>query len=92
MTAGLLLFGMFAFLLLEYHNPVTMGKLTFWQKVQASLFQSVSTRTAGFATVSQSGLTAASKAIGCMLMMIGGSSGGTAGGVKTTTVALLLLT
>lgn len=92
MTAGLLLLGFFGFLLLEYRNPQTFGNLTFGQKLMAAGFQSVTTRTAGFAGVSQSGLTPGSKLLGCMLMFVGGSPGGTAGGVKTTTVAMLLLT
>lgn len=52
----------------------------------------MTTRTAGFATVSQADLTSASKLFGCILMFIGGSPGGTAGGIKTTTMAILLLT
>lgn len=92
MTAFLLVFGTVGFFLLEYNNPETFGELSFGQKWLAAAFQSVTTRTAGFATVSQAGLTRASKIFGCVLMFIGGSSGGTAGGVKTTTVALLLLT
>lgn len=92
MTAGLLLLGFFGFLLLEYRNPQTLGGMTFGQKVMAAGFQSVTTRTAGFAGVSQSALTSGSKLLGCILMFVGGSPSGTAGGVKTTTVALLLLT
>ena len=69
-----------------------MGGLNFWQKLMASGFQSVTTRTAGFASVSQAGLTSGSKLLACILMFVGGSPAGTAGGVKTTTVAMLLLT
>lgn len=58
----------------------------------AAFFHSTSTRTAGFATVSQSGLYTQSKFLSCILMFIGGSPGGTAGGVKTTTVAMVVLT
>lgn len=92
MTAGLLLLGFFGFLLLEYRNPQTLGNMTFGQKLMAAGFQSVTTRTAGFAGVSQSALTSGSKLLGCILMFVGGSPSGTAGGVKTTTVAMLLLT
>lgn len=92
MTAGLLLLGFFGFLLLEYRNPQTLGSMTFGQKLMAAGFQSVTTRTAGFAGVSQSALTSGSKLLGCILMFVGGSPSGTAGGVKTTTVAMLLLT
>lgn len=92
MTFVLLLSGFFVFLLLEYHNPETLGNMGTGQKLIAAGFQSVTTRTAGFAAVSQSKLTAGSKLLGCVLMFVGGSPGGTAGGVKTTTVAMLLLT
>lgn len=92
MTLFLLLLGTVGFYLLEHHNPETMGNLSVAGKLQASFFQSVTTRTAGFASVSQAGLTHGSKLLGCLLMIIGGSPAGTAGGIKTTTVAVLLLT
>lgn len=57
----------------------------------ASLFQSVTNRTAGFATISQSALHTESKLFNSILMFIGGSPAGTAGGIKTTTVAMLFL-
>ena len=85
MTVVLLLSGFLGFFILEYQNPETMGGLNFGQKLMAAGFQSVTTRTAGFASVSQAGLTPGSK-------LFGGSPAGTAGGVKTTTVAMLLLT
>ena len=91
MTGFLIFFGMIGFFFLEYHNPETMGTMSAGEKLMASAFQSVTSRTAGFAAVSQGDLTPASKLLGCILMFIGGSPGGTAGGVKTTTVALLLL-
>lgn len=91
MTVALILFGTVSFFVLEYANPETFGNMTFGEKLMASGFHSVSTRTAGFATVSQSGLTNGSKLITCLLMFVGGSPAGTAGGVKTTTVAMLIL-
>ena len=90
-TLILLAIGTIATFLLEYHNPETMGDFSFGKKVMASMFQSVTTRTAGFFTVSQSGLTQESKLLDCILMFIGGSPGGTAGGVKTTTIAMLVM-
>lgn len=90
-TLILLAIGTIATFLLEYHNPETMGDFSFGKKVMASMLQSVTTRTAGFFTVSQSGLTQESKLLDCILMFIGGSPGGTAGGVKTTTIAMLVM-
>lgn len=91
MTAFLITMGTLGFFLLEYRNPETMGTMSVGQKLMASAFQSITSRTAGFAAVSQGDLTPASKLLGCILMFVGGSPGGTAGGVKTTTIALLLL-
>lgn len=75
----------------EYHNPLTIGELSLFDKIQVSLFQSMTTRTAGFATVSQQNLTNASSALCLLLMFIGGSPVGTAGGIKTVTVAVLVV-
>ena len=92
MTGSLILFGTVLFFLLEYSNPATMGEFSVTKKLMASLFQSVTTRTAGFAAVSQSALRPGSRLLGCLLMFIGGSPTGTAGGIKTTTAAMLVLT
>lgn len=92
MTAFLILAGALGFFALEFNNPDTIGSLSVPEKAMASAFQSVTTRTAGYASVSQSGLTDSSKMLGCILMFIGGSPAGTAGGIKTTTAAMLLLT
>lgn len=91
MTAGLIITGTVLFTAFEYNNPKTIGNFSFPQKVLAALFQSVTTRTAGFATVSQKGLTVPSVILSIILMFIGGSSVGTAGGVKVTTVAVIVL-
>ncbi len=90
MTAFLLFGGAAAFLCLEYGNPATMGELSFFDKVQTAFFQSMTTRTAGFFTLPQQGLTDASAVLSMVLMFIGGSPVGTAGGVKTVTIAVLM--
>lgn len=59
-------------------------------RLQASLFQSVTTRTAGFNTANLSAMSSSSQGIMILLMLIGGSPGSTAGGMKTTTFAVLL--
>ncbi|MBE6584777.1 MAG: potassium transporter KtrB [Ruminococcaceae bacterium] len=74
----------------EYNNPATIGEMSLLDKIQVSLFQSVTTRTAGFASVSQSALTNGSALVSLVLMFIGGSPVGTAGGIKTVTVAVLV--
>ena len=60
-------------------------------KIEVSLFQSVTTRTAGFATVPQENLTNASAIVCLLLMFIGGSPVGTAGGIKTVTFAVIIV-
>lgn len=91
MTGILLLGGAICFAILEWNNPETMGDMTIGGKLLNAFFQSVTTRTAGFAAVDQAGLTESSKAVTMFLMFIGGSSGSTAGGVKTVTLMVLLL-
>lgn len=88
-TSTLIVVGAVLFFALEHNNPLTMGNLSLGGKIWASIFQSVTLRTAGFASIDQSELTSASVLLGCVYMFIGGSPGGTAGGVKTTTIALL---
>lgn len=79
-------------LAMEYRNPDTLGSLPFWSKVLAASFQSVTLRTAGFATLRLGTCYRATLLIMCVYMLIGGSPGGTAGGMKTTTAAVLLST
>lgn len=90
-TAVLLLGGALLILLLEWNNPATIGEMPVWQKVLNSFFQSVTLRTAGFASFDQTYLTEGGKAVSIVLMLIGGSSGSTAGGAKTVTFVVLLL-
>lgn len=88
-TTGLILAGAILIFVFEYANPLTIGELSLFDKVQVSFFQSVTTRTAGFASVPQENLTNASAAVSVILMLIGGSPVGTAGGMKTVTIAVL---
>ncbi len=93
LIAAVLLFGgALLFLLLEWDNPATFGDLPFGEKLLSALFQSMTLRTAGFATVDNSLLTAPSKLLGVLMMVIGGASGSTAGGVKMVTVGIVVLT
>ena len=90
-TAVLLLGGMALILLTEWNNPATIGNMSIGGKLLNSFFQSVTLRTAGFASFDQAGLTESGKAVSLVLMLIGGSSGSTAGGVKTVTFMVLIL-
>lgn len=90
-TTLLLIFGGGLLILaFEYNNPATIGELSLFDKIQVAFFQSVTTRTAGFASLPQEDLTGASTIASIVMMFIGGSPVGTAGGVKTVTIVVLL--
>lgn len=91
-TAVLIVVGTILFFIFEYNNPLTMQSYSLIEKVEASFFQSVTTRTAGFATIPQENFTNASSIVSLLLMFIGGSPVGTAGGIKTVTFVILLAT
>ena len=91
MTLILVVGGTVLIFLFDHGNPESIGTYSPETKWMASLFQSVTTRTAGFFTVSQERFSNATYMLCLILMLIGGSPMGTAGGIKTTTVAVLLL-
>ena len=61
------------------------------ERVLASIFQSVTCRTAGFNTSDLSKLSSSGALVSMILMIIGGSPGSTAGGLKTTTIAVMVI-
>jgi len=69
-----------------------MENLHWWQRIQVTLFQSITARTAGFNTVPLSIQTFSDAGLLLLivLMFIGASPGGTGGGIKTTTFATLM--
>jgi Trk-type K+ transport system membrane component len=76
----------------HFAQESVVSDLSIWQRLQVTLFQSITTRTAGFNTVSLSveTLSEAGLLLMIVLMFIGASPGGTGGGIKTTTFALLM--
>ncbi len=91
-TLVLIFGGAISIFILEYNNPLTIANYTLFDKIQISFFQSITTRTAGFATIPQENLSNATAIICLILMFIGGSPVGTAGGIKTVTILVLLVT
>lgn len=87
----LLVGGAAAIFLLEYNNPETLGNLSLSGKIQASIFQAVVPRTAGYYSVHLSELRISTVFLTIMLMFIGGSSASTAGGIKTTTAGVIFI-
>lgn len=86
-TAVLLIVGTVVFMITDA-DTFANG---FFKQLGGALFQSVTTRTAGFDAVMQADLSEAGKMLSIMLMMIGGASGSTAGGVKIVTVGILVI-
>ncbi len=89
-SVGLVILGAAAFLLLEWNQPLYAG-LSVGEKIHASLFQSVSARTAGFNTVDLARMSEGGIFVMICLMLVGGSTGSTAGGIKTTTFWVLCI-
>ena len=91
-TGILLVFGMVFFFIFEFNNPKTMGDLSLHGKFLASMFQSVTPRTAGSNTIDTTSLTNPSILLTMILMFIGASPGSTGGGIKTTTMGIIIMT
>lgn len=89
-VSALLTFGC-ALLFLLFERNATNGDAGMKQALLASLFDSVTARTAGFNTVDTASLSNAGKFLTILLMYVGGSPGSTAGGIKTTTVAVIAI-
>lgn len=91
LTLALLLFGTLSSFVTEYNNPSTIGHLSLENKWLVSFFQTVSMRTAGFASIDYTGARPVTLFIYILQMFIGGAPGGTAGGLKITTFLVLML-
>lgn len=90
-TLALIVWSVLAFAVLEWSNPRTLGGLDWDDRLWASWFQGVTTRTAGFNTVDIGGIHDSTAMMFMSLMVIGGGSTSTAGGIKVTTFIVLLL-
>jgi len=89
-ATGVLIAGGWALFLLFEHDHA-FAQFSPWGKALAALFQSVTPRTAGFASVDQATLSESGSFLTIFLMFVGGSPGSTAGGIKTTTMAVVLI-
>lgn len=90
-TVSLIVGGFIFFFAMEGFNDQTLGTLSLKDKLLGALFQSVTTRTAGFNTMPLEHMTDASKFMSILFMFIGGSPAGTAGGVKTVTIGVIFI-
>lgn len=91
LTGTILVLGTLLTLLTEWNNPSTIGNLSFGQKILASFFQTVTMRTAGFASIDYTKAEPITLLIYIFQMMLGGAPGGTAGGIKITAFLTLVL-
>jgi trk system potassium uptake protein TrkH len=86
-----LLIAVGAALFFVFENNRILAGLPWQNRVLASLFQSITPRTAGFNTVDIGMLANETILLMITLMFIGASPGSTGGGVKTTSASLLFL-
>lgn len=90
-TSALLVFGGAILFFVLFYNSSAAEKMSLFEKGLASLFQSVSARTAGFYTVDLCKIGGPAQLLMIFLMLVGGAPGSTAGGMKVTTLAVVLL-
>ncbi|MEE5756314.1 potassium transporter TrkG, partial [Streptococcus pneumoniae] len=88
-TFILIIVGSISFFILEY--PFTLNHLSLIEKIGASFFQSVTTRTAGFNTVDIGQISTPTSMMMMLFMFIGGAPISSAGGIKVTSLVLTLL-
>ncbi len=91
-TAFLIISGFLGILILEWNNPYTLGSLSTPSKFGAAMFQSITTRTAGFNTVDIASFNGFTKVFCSILMFIGAAPGSTGGGIKITTATIIVMT
>ena len=90
-SAILIAVGVLSVALLEWTNPATLGGEPVGTRLWMSLFQGVTPRTAGFATVDYAQMNESTLFVQIGLMFTGAAPASTGGGVRVTTLALLLL-
>ncbi len=88
-TAFLIIAGALFIFLIERNGIVQHHGI--FKDMLVSLFQSVTTRTAGFNTVDISSMHSSTLFLFVILMFIGASPSGTGGGIKTTTAFVVFL-
>ncbi len=89
-SGALIAIGTIVIFVFEFTNPSTLQPLSATGKALGSLFQSVTTRSAGLNTLEISGLRQATQFFIIIMMFIGAAPGSTGGGIKVTTFAILV--
>ncbi len=92
MTGALILAGTLFFLFSEWNNPKTLGKMDFGEKLLNAFFSSVTSRTAGFDSISMGDMSEFTQMGTVLLMFVGAAPGSTGGGIKITTLMVVIVT
>lgn len=92
MSGALIAGGMVFYLLTEWNNPGTLGEMNFGEKLLNAFFTSVTTRTAGFASISMENMSEFSQLGTSLLMFVGVAPASMGGGIKVTTLLVMIMT
>jgi len=84
-SSVLIILGALILFVIQTGYDPDFNEMPMHSRILASLFQSITARTAGFNTIRIGAIAPASLMVLQFLMIIGGSPSGTAGGIKTTT-------
>lgn len=90
-SLSLVLISIIMISILEWNNPATLGALNWSGKLQSTIFQAITPRSGGLATVDYGTMFNNTQLFTIWLMFIGAGPGSTGGGVKVTTIVVLLL-
>lgn len=91
LTATAILIGVSTIIFMVVESEATLKGMGFGNRLMASMFQSITPRTAGFNTIDTAALSESGTLVTMLLMIIGASPGSTAGGIKITTFVIILL-
>ena len=87
---GILVFGAAILFFISEWNGAMSG-MDIPERILASLFMSVTPRTAGFNTIDTAALSSSGSLLTMLLMFIGAAPGSAAGGIKISTFAVMIL-
>lgn len=90
MTGSLVVVGAVVIFVFEFTNPATLKSLDTSGKIFASVFQSITSRSAGMMTLDIAGMRQATQFFMVIMMFIGAAPGSAGGGIKVTTFAILI--
>nr|WP_154896909.1 TrkH family potassium uptake protein [Paenibacillus xylanexedens] len=89
-SGALIGIGALVVFIFEFTNGHTLASLSWPEKIYASIFQSVSTRSSGTSSIDITEMRQATQFFFILLMFIGASPGSTGGGIKTTTFLIMI--